>query len=66
MVKSNKSNLKEDERLAKQVRKFPYVYDKRDESYQEKSRKKNLRSAVKNAFGREEGTQSKLFLPLFI
>ena len=66
MVKSNKSNLKEDERLAKQVRKSPYLYDKRDESYQEKSRKKNVRSAVKNAFGREEGTQFKLFLPLFI
>ena len=35
-----KSNLKEEERLAEEIRTFPCLYDKSNESYKEKYRKK--------------------------
>ena len=35
-----KSNLKEEERLAEEIRKFPCLYDKSNEGYEEKDRKK--------------------------
>ena len=60
MVKTSESNLREEERLAKEVRKFPCLYDKGNEDYKEKDRKKNAWLAVENALGYDEGTQFKL------
>ena len=51
-----KSNLKEEERLAEQIRKFPYLYDKGNEGYKGKHREKNVWREVENALGYEEGT----------
>ena len=63
MVKTSESNLREEERLAKEVRKFPCLYDKGNEDYKEKDRKKNAWLAVENALGYDEGTQFKLWKP---
>ena len=35
-----KSNLKEEERLAEEIRKFPCLHDKSNEGYKEKDREK--------------------------
>ena len=44
-----KSNLKEEERLAEEIRKFPCLYDKSNEGYKEKDREKNAwRHGVKS------------------
>ena len=51
-----KSNLKEEERLAEEIRKFPCLYDKSNEGYKEKDRKKNAWREVENTLGHEEGT----------
>ena len=46
-----KSNLKEEERLAEEIRKFPCLYDKSNEGYKEKDRKKNTWREVENTLG---------------
>ena len=51
-----KPNLKEEERLAEEVRKLPCLYDKSNEGYKEKVRKKNAWREVENTLGYEEGT----------
>ena len=56
MVKSNKSNLKEEERLAEEVRKLPHLYDIDNAGYTERNRKNNALSGVENACGFDEGT----------
>ena len=50
-----KSNLKEEERLAEEIRKFPCLYGKSHKEYKEKDRGKNVWHEVKNALGYEEG-----------
>ena len=50
-----KSNLKEEERLAKEIRKFPCLYDKSNKVYKENDRKKNAWLEVENFLGYEEG-----------
>ena len=44
-----KSNVKEEQRLGKQVRKIPCLYDKGNEDYKKGSRKKQIWITVKNA-----------------
>ena len=51
-----KSNLKEEERLSEEIQKFNCIYDKGDERYKEKHRKKKHGVKRENAFGYEEGT----------
>ena len=55
-----KSNLKEEERLPKEIRKFPCLYDKGNEGYKEKDRNKNGWREVENALGYEEVLEFKL------
>ena len=50
-----KSNLKEEEKLAEEIQKFPCLYDK-SSGYKEKNRKKNAWCEVENTLGYEEGT----------
>ena len=50
-----KSNLKEEERLTEEIRKFPCLYDKSNEGYKEKDREKNAWREVENPLGFEEG-----------
>ena len=51
-----KSNLKEEGRLAEEIRKFPCLYDRSNEGYKEKVRKKNAWCEVENTLDYEEGT----------
>ena len=63
MGKSNKCNIKEDELLAEEVRKYPCLYDKSLPTYKEKDRKANAWRAVETELGLEEGI---LFLETLI
>ena len=51
-----KSNLKEEKKLVEEIRKLPCLYDKGNEGYKEKDRKKNAWREVENTLGYEEGT----------
>ena len=51
-----KSNLKEEKRLAEEMRKFSCLYDKSNEDYKEKDSEKNAWREVENTLGYEEGT----------
>ena len=55
MVKSNKSNLKEEKRLAEEVRNFPCLYDKGNRLQRVKL-EKGCRLRVENSCGYNEGT----------
>ena len=50
------SNLKEEEKLAEEIRKFPCLYHKGKEGYKEKDRNKNAWREVENTLAYEEGT----------
>ena len=50
------SNLKEEERLAEEIQKLPCLYDKGNEGYKEKDRKKNAWCEVEKALSFEEDT----------
>ena len=56
MVTSNKSNLKEEERLVEEVQKSLCLYDKSNKSYKEKKPEKSISLGLENAFGYDECT----------
>ena len=55
MGKTNRSDLRDDESLAEEVRKYPCLYAKCDPGYKERDRKRNAWKAVEEALGFEEG-----------
>ena len=57
------TNIKEDELLAEEVRKYPCLYDNSLPTYKEKDRKANAWRAVETELGLEEGI---LFLETLI
>lgn len=54
MGQTNTCNLREDERLAKEVRKYTCLYDKADKGYNERVRTENAWQAIDIALRYEE------------
>ena len=58
MVRTNKSDLREDEKLAIEVEKYPCLYNKGCKEYKERYRRKNAWVEIENQLGIAQGMWS--------